>query len=148
MENFNAAHGQGSKQPLFVIAMVTGSNLDLVGLILICVIISHSSFKKSGKLKRKRVLLGVSLRFVPKFPCFTPFIYKSNHIAVLNLPSGPFLAISSSSCSSGDHPTACLVTACSQHPSAVTFLFLSQARPMGAAEALLGAGSDPQLLHG
>lgn len=42
MENFNAAHDQVSKQPLFVTAMVTGSNLDLVGLTLMCVIISHS----------------------------------------------------------------------------------------------------------
>lgn len=76
--------------------MVAGSNLDLVGLIMISVIISHSSFKKSGKLKRKRVLLGVSLRFFPKFPCFTSFVYKSNHMAVLILPSSPSLAISSS----------------------------------------------------
>lgn len=96
MENFNAAHDQRSKQPLFVTAMVTGSNTDLLGLILMRATISHSSFKKSGKLKRKRVLLGVSLRFVPKFSCFTPLICKSNHIAVLILPSGPFLAISSS----------------------------------------------------
>lgn len=116
MESFNAAHDQGSKHSLFVIAMVTGSNLDLVGLILICVIISHSSFKKSGWLKRKRVLLGMSLRFAPKFPCFTQFIYKNNHATVLFCPLALLLPFPLHSFFSGDHPTAYLVTGHSATP--------------------------------
>lgn len=46
--------------------------------------------------KGRKFSVGVTLKLVPKFPCFTPFTYKTHHITGQILPSGPSFAIRSS----------------------------------------------------